>query len=161
MEKQIAKTIYELSESNIYQILEKFEENKGIDKSLVYCFVKAFYLHSAKLYIQNKDFDKIYSTYKEILKTYFQTNNPTIEAQLLDQVLNFFDNSYSLINTAEFDKVNDSYEFRHYTINMFELLKMILEKKSNSRINENIFDDYIKIILQEIEEIPRKIKGLK
>lgn len=164
-ENEISEKIFYLSEDSIYQILEKFEDNQGVDKSLVYCFIKAFYIHTVKLYLENKqanfNFDTIYQFYKEHLKSYYKTNNPNIEDELLDQILNFFDNSFGLIDTIEFSNLEDSYEFRHYTINVFELLRMILEKKSKATIREDIFDNYIRTIISQTDEILEFIKKLK
>lgn len=164
-EKDIAKYVYYLSEDGIYQIIEKFNNDQMVDKSLVYCFIKAFFIYVTKLYINNKklnlEFDNIYFEYKENLKLYYQTNNPNIEEELLDQVLNFFDNSFSMIASVQVCDIEDSYEFRHYTINLFELLKMILEKKSNSIIRNDIFDSYIKVFLEQTEEIFWYVNRLK
>lgn len=159
-EKNLAKEIYHLTEDKIYQILDKFKENQTVDKSLVYCFLKAFYLHIVKLYSTkfNIDFEKLYLEYKENLKIYYRTNNPNIENELLQQILNFFDNSFGLIESVEFQNIEDSYEFRHYTINVFELLRMILEKKSKATIRENIFDKDIRIIIEESEKVLGYIK---
>lgn len=162
---EIATKIYNMTEDNIYSIINQFDENQIVDKSLVYCFIKAFYIHTVKIYINirkvSMDFEKLYLEYKESLITYYKTNNPNIENEVLDQILNFFDNSYGLIESIEFKCLDDSYEFRHYTINVFELLRMILEKKSNVLIRENIFDDYIKIMIQETEKILTYIGSIK
>ena len=161
--KDMAKELYYLSEETVYKIIENFQDNQIVDKSLVYCFTKAFFIHTAQEYIKNRkinslNFDEIYLEYKENLKLYYKTNNPDIEDELLDQVLNFFDNSFGLIETVELEDIDDSYEFRHYTINVFELLRMILEKKSNSIIIENIFDNYIRSIIADSEKIIDLIK---
>lgn len=165
MEKNIAKEIFELSENNIYIIIEQFESNQVVDKSLVYCFIKAFYIHTVKRYLNQNtsklNFDTLYTAYKQYLKLYYKTNNPNIEDDLLDQILNFFDNSFSLIDTVTLNELDDSYEFRHYTINVFELLRMILEKNSKSVIRENIFDNHIRKVIEETEEILKYIHNLK
>ena len=163
MENEIADKIFYLTEDTIYQVIENFEDNQIVDKSLVYCFIKAYYIYVVKLYIEQKqfkiDFDKLYSEYKENLKAYYKTNNPNMDNILLDQVLNFFDNSFGLISTVEIKDIEDSYEFRHYTINVFELLRMILEKKSKSIIRENIFDNHIRKIINQIDKIFDVIGG--
>ena len=157
MEKESANEIYYLSEDNVYKILENFNSNQVVDRSLVYCFMKAFYLFVVKqcieIYKMNIDFDLMYNEYKENLKNYYKINNPNIEVELLDQILNFFDNSFSLIGTVELTSIDDSYEFRHYTINVLELLRMILEKKSQANIRANIFDNSIREIIDQKEKI--------
>lgn len=156
-EKEISKYIYELSEGSIYQLIEKLDDTQGIDQSLVYCFIKAFYLHTAKLYSQsiklNWNFEDLYSEHKQNLKDYYKVNNPNIEDGLMDYILNFFDNSFALIQTIEFREVKDSYEFRHYVIRVFELLRIVLENKSKSVIRENIFEDYTKIVVEQSNKI--------
>lgn len=157
-EKNIAKDIFYLSEDSIYKIIDEFKNNQVVDKSLVYCYIKAFYIHTVKLYLEKNNkfglsFDNLYLEYKENLKVYYKTNNPAIYDELLDQVLNFFDNSFGLIDSVELQNIEDSYEFRHYTINVFELLRMILEKKSKEIIRENIFDNHIREMIDETEKI--------
>lgn len=156
-EQEISKDIFDLGEENIYSMLTNLEDKNSVDKSLVYCFIKAFYLHTTKLYIQSQnlalDFDKLYIAYKEILKSYYKTNNPTIEEVLLDDILNFFDNSFSLIATVEFAEIQDSYEFRHYVIKVLELLRIILENNSKAVIRENIFENYTKRIVEQCDKI--------
>ena len=156
-EKNIAKDIFYLNEDGVYKIIEEFN-NQVVDKSLVYCFVKAFFVHTVKVYLEKNNvkkfnFDDIYLEYKDNLKIYYKTNNPDIQDDLLDQVMNFFDNSFGLIDSVELQDIYDSYEFRHYTINVFELLRIILEKKSREVIRENIFDKYIKNIIEEKENL--------
>ena len=161
-EKQISNEIFELSEQNIYSMLDILNNNPSIDKTLVYCFIKAFYIHSLELILQshnyNLEFDNIYLEYKENLKSYYKTNNPTISDEMLDDILNFFDNSYGLISSVDIKDIEDSYEYRHYVINVFELLRMILEKKSKSFIRENIFENYTKTIIETTELIYKCLK---
>lgn len=165
MSNEIAKNIFYLSEDSIYLILEVFENNQTLQKSLVYCFMKAFYIHTVKLcFFHNKynmNFDELYLQYKEELKNYYQINNPTIENELLDQILNFFDNSFMLIESIQFNFIEDNYEFRHYTINVLELLRIILENKSNHEIKETIFDKYIHSIVNQKDEILNFLKNGK
>ena len=157
----ISDDIYFITEDTVYQIIDKFDKRQVVDRSLVYCFSKAFFMYCVKLYIEEKkikiDFNDLYVTYKEKLKEYYKTNNPNISDDLLDQVLNFFDNSFGLVSTIEILDVEDSYEFRHYTVKCFELLHMILEKKSKTFIPDNIFDNCIKNIILSTEEIFSKI----
>lgn len=153
----MAEDLFYLSEDSIYQMLAHFSENQMVDQSLVYCFAKAFYGYVAKLYIEKRklkwNFDAIYGAYKENLKQYYLTNNPQMEEVLLDQVLNFFDNSFGLIETVELSDIDDSYEFRHYVINVFELLRMMLEKNSKANIRVDLFDKDIRNIIEETEKI--------
>ena len=46
--------LFELSEDNIYNILEEFGEKQNIDKTLTYVFIKAFYIHVAKIILEKK-----------------------------------------------------------------------------------------------------------
>ena len=47
-EKNIAKDIFYLNEDVVYKIIEEFN-NQVVDKSLVYCFAKAFVIHTVKV----------------------------------------------------------------------------------------------------------------
>ena len=161
-EKEISDNIFELSEQNIYNMLDYLKNNPSVDKTLVYCYIKAFYIYTVNLILQkqksNLDFNKIYLEYKEKLKLYYKTNSPNISNDMLDDILNFFDNSYGLVASVKLEDIDDSYEFRHYIINVFELLRMILERKSQSVIRENIFENYTKIIIETTEKIYQYIK---
>lgn len=156
-EKEISRNIFDLSEESIYTMLENLKDQTSVDQSLVYCFVKAFYLHTTKLYLESRkakvNFEEIYAFYKENLKVYYQTNNPTIEAEILGYILNFFEHSFALIETIEFTQIQDSYEFRHYVIKVLELLRIILENKSKSVIRENIFENDTKRIVEQCDKI--------
>lgn len=156
-EIEMAKDIFFLTEETTHELLNVVKDNNSIDQTLIYCYIKAFYMQAFKLYSYNKkmeiDFDNIYNMYKIELKEYYKENNPQITDEIIDDVLNFFDNSFGLINSAEINNVNDTYEFRHYIVNVFELLRMILEKKSKSIIRENIFDNYTRVIVNESDKI--------
>ena len=90
LEKEISKTIFEMSEQTIYQMMENLKQNNAVDQSLVYCFMKAFYLHTAKLYLESQkakvDFHEMYKRYQEYLKNYYKINNPDLEEDLLVQL---------------------------------------------------------------------------
>ena len=157
MEKEISKDVFNLTEDSIYIMIENLKDNPATDQILVYCFIKAFYLYTVQLYFENKkialNFENIYFGYKENLKNYYKINNANIEVELLDQILNFFDNSFSLIQSVEFNDIDDSYEFRHYVIKIFELLRIILENNSKSKIRQNIFENYTRVLIEQKEKI--------
>ena len=60
-----ASELFDLSEDSIYNILEEFNENQNIDKTLTYVFIKAFYIHIAKVILDKENislnFDEVYS----------------------------------------------------------------------------------------------------
>ena len=154
--EEIAKFIYEVSEENVYKILEKFDSNPNIDKSLTYIFVKAFYIHVFRLKVKNNNqdfFEKIYTQYRTNLENYYKINNLQITNELLSQILEVFDNSYKLIESLGFNNIDDSYEFRHHTIQTFELLRKILEKKSKAEIRIDIFENCIQHLGNDADKI--------
>lgn len=157
MVNETAQSLFYISEESIYPMLEIFEHNQTVEKSFVYCFMKAFYIYTAKLYFRHNkysiNFDELYLQYKKELKNYYQINNPTIENQLLDQILNFFDHSFQLIDSIEFNQLEDNYEFRHHVINILELLRIMLANKSKHNIKETIFDKYVRTIIEQKDEI--------
>ena len=157
LEKEISKTIFEMSEQTIYQMMENLKQNNAVDQSLVYCFMKAFYLHTAKLYLESQkakvDFHEMYKRYQEYLKNYYKINNPDLEEDLLNHILQFFAHSFALLETLGFTQIQDSYEFRHYIIKALELLRMILENKSKSPIRENIFENYTRIMVEQCDNL--------
>ena len=152
-----ASELFDLSEDSIYNILEEFNENQNIDKTLTYVFIKAFYIHIAKVILDKENislnFDEVYSKYRMYLSIYYKSNNSQISQELLK--------SFAIIESLEFNRIEDSYEFRHHIIDSFELLRKILEKKSKCNIRTDIFDKYIADIQEQSEKINNYIIGLK
>ena len=157
--------IFDITEDSIYDVLEKFKGLQNIDQSLTYIFMKAYYLYCAKIYMNGQDlvdidFSNIYSKYRIYLGIYYKSNNPQITQELLDQLLGAFDKSFELVESLEFEDINDSYEYRHFTINAFEILRKILEKKSKSEIRADIFDLEINTFINESDKIKKYIEKL-
>ena len=77
--KNFSHEIFNLSEDMIYSIIDKFNNNQNVDKSLTYVYIKAFYLHNVKRDLENnkkiENFDEIYSEYKNEISKYYKTNN--------------------------------------------------------------------------------------
>ena len=160
-----ASELFDLSEDSIYNILEEFNENQNIDKTLTYVFIKAFYIHIAKVILDKENislnFDEVCSKYRMYLSIYYKSNNSQISQELLNEILDAFDKSFAIIESLEFNRIEDSYEFRHHIIDSFELLRKILEKKSKCNIRTDIFDKYIADIQEQSEKINNYIIGLK
>lgn len=155
--KEYSKKIYDLSEDLIYEILERFESNQNVDKVLTYVFLKAFYMHSIRLYLSSRCrldlFDEVYLEYKNNLSEYYKINNSEISEELLNDILESFDKMVEMMETMNFKEINDSYEYRHYIILCFDLLRKILENKSKNPIRLDLFDNFISKIKEKAEEI--------
>ena len=161
---EVAKKIYELSEENIYDVIDKLKNNQNIDQTLTYVYIKALYMHCIQKYYSIKnnqeDFDAIYNAYKEILKNYYITNNTGITEELMEGIMQMFDNSYQFLETLQFKNINDSYEFRHHIIACMELLRHILEGKSKTQIRVDIFDNSITSLKDKADEILEYIRKI-
>lgn len=155
--KKIAHEIFNLSEDTIYTIINKFNNNQNVDKSLTYVYIKAFYLHNIKRDLENKNklenFDEIYSEYKSEISKYYKTNNSGISEELINDILEAFDKSFEIIESIGFKDLDESYEFRHYIVIVFELLRKILEKKSKEEIRVDIFENSISSLKDTAEKI--------
>jgi len=155
--KKFAHEIFNLSEDTIYTIINKFNNNQNVDKSLTYVYIKAFYLHNIKRDLENKNklenFDKIYSEYKSEISKYYKTNNSGISEELINDILEAFDKSFEIIESIGFKDLDESYEFRHYIVIVFELLRKILEKKSKEEIRVDIFESSISSLKDTAEKI--------
>ena len=155
--KELANIIFYKTENTVYEVLDKFENNQNIDKSLTYTFFKAFYIHVISSFIKKSkkdlNFDDIYTEYKNCLSEYYKKNNSNISEDLLKDLLESFDKCFEMIESLNFIDIDDGYEFRHHIISAFELLKMILESKSKIGIRQDIFENYISKIKNEAEEI--------
>ena len=155
--EEFTKDIFNITENTVYDVLERFEGSKDVDKSLTYTFIKAFYLHSLKLYMENKQktdsFETIYLAYKEELKKYYKNNNSLISDDLLNDLIESFDKCFEMANSIQFNDITSDYEFRHHIVDEFELLKIILENKSKAQIRGDMFENYISKFKREAEMI--------
>jgi hypothetical protein len=160
--EDFSSEIFDITEDSIYEVLEKLKDSQNIDQSLTYIFTKAYYLYCTKMYIINQnldiDFNEVYTKYRIYLGIYYKSNNSQISQELLDELLDAFDKSFELIESIGFENINDSYEYRHFTIDAFELLRKILEKKSKSEIRTDIFDSEISTFVNESEKIKSYIE---
>lgn len=154
---EISNNIFEISEETIYNIIEKFNNNQSIDKTLTYVYVKAFYIHVIRIYLTNKNniekFEEIFNEYRNKISTYYKSNNSEISEELLNDILNAFDTSFNIIESLNYKNLSDSYELRHHVISAFDLLRHILEKKSQTNIRTDIFENNITEIRDQAEKI--------
>lgn len=160
---KFAHELFDATEDSIYDVLGRLKELQNIDQSFTYIFIKAYYLYYTKVYLKQQnsdlDFNSIYSNYRNYLSIYYKSNNSLISQELLDDLLGTFDTSFQLIESFEFENINDGYEYRHFTIDAFEILRKILEKKSKSDIRTDIFESEITTFVNESEKLKIFING--
>ena len=144
---KFAHELFDTTEDSIYDVLGRLKELQNIDQSFTYIFIKAYYLYYTKIYLKQQnsdlDFNSIYSNYRNYLSIYYKSNNSLISQELLDDLLGTF----------------DGYEYRHFTIDAFEILRKILEKKSKSDIRTDIFESEITTFVSESEKLKIFING--
>ena len=149
--------IFEMSENTIYNVIGKFNQEQSIDKTITYVYIKAFYIHIVRIYLTNKNnmdyFEDILDEYRNKISTYYKSNNEQITKELLDDILNAFTASFNIVESINYKNLNDGYELRHHVIDSFELLRIILEKKSKTNIRIDIFENDISEIRNETEKI--------
>ena len=154
---EISNNIFEISEETIYNIIEKLNNNQSNDKTLTYVYLKAFYIHIIRIYLSNKNniekFEDIFNEYRNKISTYYKSNNSQISDELLGDILNAFDTSFNIIESLDYKNLADSYELRHHVISAFELLRHILEKKSQTNIRTDIFENNITEIRNQAEKV--------
>ncbi len=149
--------IFEMSENTIYNVIEKFNNNQSIDKTLTYVYIKAFYIHIVRIYFTNKNdmdyFESILNEYTNKISAYYKSNNVHISDELLNDILNAFTASFNIMESIDYKNLNDGYELRHHVVDSFELLRIILEKKSKTNIRLDIFENSISEIKEQSEKI--------
>ncbi len=154
---EFADNVFEMSESTIYNVIEKFDQKQSIDKTLTYVYIKAFYIHIVRIYLSNKNnmnyFENILDEYRNKISTYYKSNNEQISNELLDDILNAFNASFNIVESIVFKDLYDGYGLRHHVIDCFELLRIILEKKSKTNIRVDIFENSISEIRSQSEKI--------
>lgn len=155
--KEFSKHIFDMSEDIAYDILDRFGNSQNIDKTLTYIFIKTYYIHAVRLYLSSRCridlFDDIYMAYRNSLLEYYKINNTQISEELLSDISKTSDTMLEMLESMDFKEINDSYEFRHYTILCFGLLRNILEKKSKEPIREDLFDNFISKLKDKADEI--------
>lgn len=152
-----ANNIFEMSENTVYNVIEKFDKKQSIDKTLTYVYIKAFYIHIVRIYLSNKNnidvFENILDEYRNKVVEYYKRNNEQISNELLEDILNAFNASFNIAESIDYKNLSDGYELRHHVIDSFELLRIILEKKSKTNIRVDIFENNISEIRNQAEEI--------
>ncbi len=152
-----SSNIFEMSENTIYNVIGKFNQEQSIDKTITYVYIKAFYIHIVRIYLTNKNnmdyFEDILDEYRNKISTYYKSNNEQITKELLDDILNAFTASFNIVESINYKNLNDGYELRHHVIDSFELLRIILEKKSKTNIRIDIFENDISEIRNQTEKI--------
>lgn len=155
--KEFSKRIFDMSEDICYDILDRFGNNQNVDRTLTYIFIKTYYIHTIRLYLSSRCkielFDDVYMEYRSDLLEYYKINNFQISEELLSDISKSSDTMLEMLESMDFKEINDSYEFRHYTILCFDLLRKILEKKSKEVIREDLFDNFISKIKDKADEI--------
>lgn len=153
----ISNNIFEMSEETIYSVIEKFNNNQSIDKTLTYVYIKAFYIHIVRIYLSNTQkseyFDKLLAEYTNKISQYYKSNNTQISNELLEDIINAFNTSFNIVESLEYKNLSDGYELRHHIVDSFELLRHILEKKSKTSIRTDIFENNISQIRNQTEKI--------
>ena len=166
---EFANTIFEMTEKTSYRFIEMFEETQRIDETITYVYIKAFYMHTIRLYLEaNKNlrkFDELNYAYKMTLENYYKSNNRGIAGDIVESIKEAYDKSYEMMQSLNFKDLYDGYEFRHHIVDCFELLRSILEKKSEKSVRVDLFENYISVFRRQSEEVidyvAKEIKRVK
>ena len=154
---EFANTIFEMTEKTSYRFIEMFEETQRIDETITYVYIKAFYMHTIRLYLEaNKNlrkFDELNYAYKMTLENYYKSNNRGIAGDIVESIKEAYDKSYEMMQSLNFKDLYDGYEFRHHIVDCFELLRSILEKKSEKSVRVDLFENYISVFRRQAEEL--------
>lgn len=160
MEDNLAKEIYEKTEDSIYNLLGQYMEFNGLEQTMVYMHMRAYYIVLAKLYINKFDkkleFDKVFAKYKFDILNYYKQNNPGIPEVLLNNLMQSFDVSFQLIESIELEDVLDNNLLTKFTREVLENLHAIIERRSKRIVstsfykNEDIFIDAAKMVKEII-----------
>lgn len=157
MEEQLAKEIYEKTEDSIYNLLGQHLEFDGLQQTMVYMHMRAYYIILVKLYLKafNRNdikFEEVFGNYKMILINYYKENNPGIPEVLLNDLIQSFDVSFQLIESLELENVLVLDSLKKFTKEVLSNLHAILERRSKKVIstsfinNEKIFCDTAVIV---------------
>ena len=160
MEENLSKEIFEKTEDSIYKLLGEHMEFNGLQQTMVYMHMRAYYIVLTKLYIKKFDkkieFEKVFANYKYAILNYYKQNNPGIPDVLIKDLMNSFDASFQLIESIELGDVLDNNLLTKFTREVLENLHAIIERRSKIVLstsfykNEDIFVDGAKIVKELI-----------
>ncbi len=161
MEDSLATEIFEKTEDSIYSLLEQHTEFNGLEQTMVYMHMRAYYIVVTKLYIKKfekkLEFDKMFAKYKFNILNYYKVNNPGIPEVLLNDLMQSFDVSFELIESIELNDVLDNDLFTKFTRQVLENLHAIIERRSKRVIstsfykNEGIFVDTANVVKELVK----------
>ena len=161
MEEKLAKEIYEKTEDSIYNLLGQHMEFNGLEQTMVYMHMRAYYIILTKLYMKKFDkefaFEKIFANYKMTLINYYKENNPGIPEVLLNDLIQSFDVSFQLIESIELQDVLDATLLSKFTKEVLSSLHAILERRSKRVISTKFMNNEVMFCdtAREIKEIIR------
>ena len=166
---EFANTIYEMTEVTSYNFIEMFEEYQKIDETITYVYIKAFYMHTIRLYLEaNKNlrkFDELYYAYKMTLENYYKSINRGIAPDILESIKEAFDTSFDMMQSLKFKDLYDGYEFRHHIVDCFELLRNLLESKTQRDVRVDLFENYKSTFRRQadtvIDYVSKEIKRVR
>ena len=160
MEENLSKEIFEKTEDSIYNLLGQHMEFNGLEQTMVYMHMRAYFIVLTKIYMKkfekNFEFEKIFANYKLTILSYYKQNNPGIPEVLMKDLMNSFDVSFQLIESIELKDVLDHDLLTKFTRDVLESLHAILERRSKRIIsttfyqNEDIFVESAKIVKEII-----------
>lgn len=163
MEEKLAEEIYKMTDDSIYKLLGQYMNFTGLEQTMVYMHMRAYYIILIKLYIKkfNKEiaFEKIFASYKMTLINYYKANNPGIPEVLLNDLIQSFDVSFQLIESIELEDVLNYDLLTKFTKEVLSSLHAILERRSKKIIsttfinNSNIFVDTARDIKEMIRNL--------
>ena len=111
MEENLSKEIFEKTEDSIYNLLGQHMEFNGLEQTMVYMHMRAYFIVLTKIYMKkfekNFEFEKIFANYKLTILSYYKQNNPGIPEVLMKDLMNSFDVSFQLIESIELKDVLD------------------------------------------------------
>ena len=166
---EFANTIFEMTEKTSYRFIEMFEETQRIDETITYVYIKAFYMHTIRLYLEaNKNlrkFDELNYAYKMTLENYYKSNNRGIAGDIVESIKKAYDKSYEMMQSLNFKDLYDGYEFRHHIVDCFELLRNLLESKTQRDVRVDLFENYISTFRRQadtvIDYVSKEIKRVR
>ncbi len=160
MEENLAKEIFEKTEDSIYNLLGQHVEFSGLEQTMVYMHMRAYFIVLTKLYVKkfekSLEFEKIFANYKFNILTYYKQNNPGIPDVLMNDLMNSFDVSFQLIESIQLEDVLDNNLLTKFTREVLESLHAIIERRSKKVVsisfykNEDIFVEATRIVKEII-----------
>lgn len=140
--EKLTNLIYQMNEPVLQDLMNA---TNHIDDTMIYTFIKAYFLSSTKFYLIKLNkidiWNSIYDEYINVFTTTCSNMMTNYNNELLNSLLEYFKLAFDLIDSIyqkNFDNIVDFLSLCNIRKSILKQLKKILDSKNNTNIKINI-----------------------